>query len=168
MDSSLDDNQKELATATLRSIALNYIERKGPKPPRSLLRALSKLQRRDDIVITRPDKGNGVVILDNVEYTELFKCSSVNQTDKFVPVSNERPKRRGRPPKFYHPYLQREKEATEKIRNILPENIANQLCAQGSRLAHLYGLPKTHKQPATDASHSLGHRNLQFQTCKVA
>ena len=45
-------------------------------------------------------------------------------------------------------YWKREKETSEKIRNILPENIANQLCPQGSpRLAHLYGLPKTHKQP---------------------
>ena len=28
---------------------------------------------------------------------------------------------------------------------ILPKNIADSLCPKGSRLAHLYGLPKTHK-----------------------
>ena len=31
-------------------------------------------------------------------------------------------------------------------RKILPEKIADSVCCQGSRLAHLYGLPKTHKQ----------------------
>ena len=36
LDFSLEDNQKELTTATLRPIAFNYIEKKGPGPPRSL------------------------------------------------------------------------------------------------------------------------------------
>ena len=31
------------------------------------------------------------------------------------------------------------------LREILPKNISDSLCAKGSRLAHLYGLPKTHK-----------------------
>jgi hypothetical protein len=147
LDSSLDENQKELATATLQSIALNYIQRRVPRPPSSLLRALSRLRKRDDIIISRPDKGNGVVILDKVEYKELLKRSSVDKIDKFIPVSNERPKTRGRPPKYYHPYLQREKEVTKEIKAILPKDIADRLCPQGSRLAHLYGLPKTNKQP---------------------
>ena len=30
------ENSKELAAATLRSIALNYINRKGPSPPKQL------------------------------------------------------------------------------------------------------------------------------------
>ena len=55
---------KELAAATLRSNALNYIKRKGLAPPKSMLRAIGQLKKRDDIVITRPDKGSGVVILD--------------------------------------------------------------------------------------------------------
>jgi len=32
------------------------------------------------------------------------------------------------------------------VRRILPKSIANSLVQKGSRLAHLYGLPKTHKE----------------------
>ena len=52
---------------------------------------------------------------------------------------------RGRPPKHFHPYLQKEKELHETSHQILPEEIVNSLSPKRSRLAHLYGLPKTHK-----------------------
>ena len=32
------------------------------------------------------------------------------------------------------------------ITRILPHAVARSLCPTGSRLAHLYGLPKTHKE----------------------
>ena len=58
LESSLsDEKMKELAAATLGPVALNYIERKGPRPPKALLVAIEELKRRDDIVITKPDKG---------------------------------------------------------------------------------------------------------------
>ena len=49
-------------------------------------------------------------------------------------------------PKFYHPLLQKEKELTSTVQKILPKNIADSVVQKGSRLAHLYGLPKTHKK----------------------
>ena len=54
---------KDLATSTLRSIALNYIQRKSPNPPKAPIRALQRLKKRDDIVISKPDKGSGVIVL---------------------------------------------------------------------------------------------------------
>ena len=62
-DKLSDPNLKELAVSTLRSIALNYIQRKSPNPPKALVdhEALNRLKERDDIVITRPDKGLVVV-----------------------------------------------------------------------------------------------------------
>ena len=39
-----DSDAKELAAATLRSIALNYSERKGPSPPKAMLRAINQLR----------------------------------------------------------------------------------------------------------------------------
>ena len=44
-----------------------------------------------------------------------------------------------------HPLLQKEKELRTMLNGILPEEIANTLCPKSSRLAHLFGLPKTHK-----------------------
>ena len=63
LEPTLPDDKKDLAAVTLRSIALNYIERKGPKRPKTLLKSINKLKKLDDIVITKPDKGSGVFVM---------------------------------------------------------------------------------------------------------
>ena len=141
-----NDDLKELATATLRSVALEYTSRRGPKPPEALVKAIEELKRRDDIVITKPNKGSGVVVMDKSQYLCLLSEASINDTSKFRPVSLERPKTKGRPPTYHHPLLEMEKEFDSLLRRILPKPIADSLCPKGSRLAHLYGLPKTHKE----------------------
>ena len=146
LDSHLTDPaKKELAAVTLKSIALNYIDRKSHNPPKALVRALNNLKKREDIVISKPDKGSGVVIMDKEQYVRLLSEASINITTKFIPVDLQRPKTRGRQPKHYHPLLEKEKLIREKVHKILPKSIADPLCPNGSRLAHLYGLPKTHK-----------------------
>ena len=140
-----DSDSKELTSATLRSIALNYIERKSPDPAKALVEALNSLKKRDDIVITKPDKGSGVVIMDRDEYNRLLSEASVDNTSKFVRINEERAKTRGRPPTHYHPLLQKEKELTKILNDTLPDSVATSLRPRGTRLAHLYGLPKTHK-----------------------
>ena len=84
-----------------------------------MLRAIGQLKKRDDIVITRPDKGSGVVILDKTEYVSLLKESSINDETKFIPISLERPKAKGRPPKHYHPLLKKEMELSSIVKKIL-------------------------------------------------
>ena len=86
--------------------------------------------------------------MDKSEYVRLLKESSINDETKFAPVSLERPKTRGRPPKIYHPLLQKEKEVSSAVQRILPKSIADSVVQKGSRLAHLYGLPKTDKKLA--------------------
>ena len=97
------------------------------------------------IVITKPDKGSGVVVMDKSEYILLSKAS-VNDTSKFRPVPSERPKTHGRPSKHYHPLLAKEVLVKSTVTRILPHAVAQSLCLTGPRLAHLYGLPKTHKE----------------------
>lgn len=72
----LEDSEEELASSTLRSIALNYIHRTSPNPPKALVNALNHLKKRDDIVITKPDKG--VVVMDRTEYIRLLSAASVD------------------------------------------------------------------------------------------
>ena len=127
------------------SIPINYIERRGPSPPKSLQRALNQLKQRDDIVITKPDKGTVVVVMNKGDYIRLLSEASIDHEDKFKLVSPDQPKMRGRPVKHYHPLLQKEKEVEKTVREILPENVAVRVYEKGSWLAHLYGLPKTHK-----------------------
>ena len=64
LEPTLPDDKKELATATLRSIGLNYIEWKGPRTPKALVRSIKQLKKRSDIVISKPDKGSGVIVMD--------------------------------------------------------------------------------------------------------
>ena len=78
--------------------------------------------------------------------SKLALESSINDETKFKPVSAERPRLRGRPPKHFHPLLEKEKELTAAVKRILPKDIADSVVQKGSRLAHLYGLPKTHKK----------------------
>ena len=80
-----DADEKELAGSTLRSIALNYIQRTSPNLPKALVKALNRLKKRDDIVITKPDKGSGVVVMDKPEYIRLLRAASVDNTSKFTP-----------------------------------------------------------------------------------
>ena len=147
LESNLVEEKKELiiTAATLRSIALNYIERKGPSPSRSLRRALGQLKKRDDIVVTKPDKGTGVIVMDKSQYIKLLNETSIDNKEKFRSVRLERPKTRGRPPKYYHPLLQKEKELETVVRQILLKDVTDIICPKGSRLVHLYGFLKTHK-----------------------
>ena len=121
---TLCDSKKELAAATLRSIALNYIEHKGPRPPKTLVRSINQLKKRDDIVIRKPDKGSGVVIMNKSDYVRLLSEASINDETKFKSVSLERPRTKGRPPKYYHPLLEREKHLDSVVRRILPRSAA--------------------------------------------
>ena len=146
LERTLADDKKELTAATLRSIALNYIECKPPKPPKPLQRAIQQLKRLSNIVVTKPDKGTGVVIMNKSDYVDLLSQASINDTSKFTPVSSQRPTTRGRPVKHYHPLLQKEKHLESVVRKILPKQIADCVCLAGSRLAHPYRLPKTHKE----------------------
>jgi len=57
----------------------------------------------------------------------------------------KQPKSRGCPPKHFHPLLKKEKDVNTILHEILPQNITDSLSPKGSRLAHLYGLSKTHK-----------------------
>ena len=108
----LAEDKKELAAATLRSIALNYIQRKGPKPPKTLVKSIQQLKKRDDIVITKPDKGSGVVIMDKSDYIRLMSEAAINDRTKFKTFEQQRPNMRGRPPKSVLPSAIREREAS--------------------------------------------------------
>ena len=77
-----NENLRELAAATLRSVALEYINRSSSKPPKALLQAIEDLKKRDDIVVTKPDKGSGVVVMDKSEYLRLLSEASINENQR--------------------------------------------------------------------------------------
>ena len=46
----IPEDLRDIAASTLGFVAVNYIHRKGPKPHRTLLKAIRQLKKRDDIV----------------------------------------------------------------------------------------------------------------------
>ena len=97
-------------------------------------------------MITKPDKGSGVVVMTKSDYDRLLCEASINDNTKFIPVGPERPTTRGSQPKYYHPLFEKNKHLESVVRRILPMKIADSLCIKGSRLFHLYGLPKISKE----------------------
>ena len=137
------NDMKELTATTLQSVALDYTNQKGLRPPKSLLKAIEELRNRDDIVGTKPDKGSGVVVMDKSKYLHLLSEASINDTSKFRPVDTQRPKTRGGPVKYYHLLLQREKQISAVIPKVPSKPIADSIRPNGSRLANLCGPLKT-------------------------
>ena len=130
LEPTLSEDKIELAAATLRSIKLNYIKREGLKPPKPQVRSVQKLKKRADIVITKPDKGSGVFVMDKLEYIRLLNEASIDDLTKFRPVSQQKPTTRGRPPKYYHPLLAKEKHLSVRRDLTWPSYMAFQKCTK--------------------------------------
>ena len=104
------------------------------------LSALNKLCKNKDIVIIRPDKGNGVVILNRPDYinkveTLLADSSKFKKLD--CDMLNICQKREGKLIRFLRDTLQKQKSITDEV--------YRDLFTSGSTPGILYGLPRVHK-----------------------
>ena len=140
-----DPDRKELASATLRSIALNYMAMKGFSPPKALLRALNNIKRRNAIIVSKLGKGSGVLIIDKGEYLRRLICeASINHSSKFAHIHQYRPKSRGS--QKISLTARERKTAPQEGSSDPTQSHSEQLCPKGSRLAHLHGLLKREKK----------------------
>ncbi|XP_050508877.1 uncharacterized protein LOC126886076 [Diabrotica virgifera virgifera] len=124
-------------TARLKDIALNYLN--YFKPPQSNLtkeefNALRNLQKNKNIIIIRPDKGNGIVILDRLNYVEKLN-NILSDNTKFIniPFNN-----------LFKLMLSFEDNSRKKLKNC-SSKIFKETAPTGSQLRRLYGVPKVHK-----------------------
>ena len=97
---------------------------------------LQKLKCNKDIVITHPDKGNGVVILNRDEYIKSM-TELISDKQKFRKLKED-------------PTLKRERALERTLREINKKNIFSDteyssLYPKGSKPARLYGTLKIHK-----------------------
>lgn len=100
---------------------------------------LSNLSRDPSILITRPDKGRGVVVLDRRDYVEKLEIILSDKT-KFKLLDKD-------------PTISRENALTSLLRRMKREEYLTKQEYQnikpvGSVSARLYGLPKVHKTNA--------------------
>ena len=99
------------------------------------------------IVISKPDKGSGVVVMDRANYVDKM-MKILDDVTKFRVIDADKPTR-GRKPLVSHPLLQKEADLDRVLTSMkekLPNDVRNEIRPHGSRLAHMYGLPKLHKQ----------------------
>ena len=97
---------------------------------------LKRLKHNKDIIILRPDKGNGVVVLDKVVYNKAM-VDLLSDNSKFKKLESDLTLRR-------EGQLQRFLRKLKK-NGLLDCNIYREIYPTGSQPARLYGLPKLHK-----------------------
>ena len=103
--------------------------------------AIKALRSNDDIYITKPDKGSGVVILSKNDYNRKMGMI-LNDTTKFLnlgPVdSNDNTAK-------IESRIQRRLLRLKKD-NLISQNVYDAIRPTGSQRPRMYGLPKTHKK----------------------
>ena len=105
-------------------------------------RVQRNLKKNKDVVITKPDKGNEVVILDRKLYNSTIK-EIISDTSKFEKLSED-------------PTLKREASLQPFLRTLKQKNFFNEieydkLYPSGSAPARIYGTPKMHKFSSSDS-----------------
>ena len=97
---------------------------------------LKQLSKNTDIVITKPDKGNGVVILNRKDYDNMIN-DILNDRLKFKKLDHD-------PTLLREGKLQRYLLKLKK-KGFFSDDDYKMVYPTGSSLARVYGLPKTHK-----------------------
>ena len=137
------EETKSQIKAHLSYLANSYFYNYKPSP-RILRqhRVLQNLRKNKDIIITKPDKGNGVVILDRKLYNNAIE-EIISDTSKFEKLNED-------------PTLKREASLQRFLRKLKQKNFFNKneydkLYPSGSAPAGIYGTPKIHIFSSSDS-----------------
>ena len=100
---------------------------------------MRNLRKNNDIIITKPDKGSGVVILDRKLYDNAIQ-EIISDTSIFEKLNED-------------PTLKREASLQRFFQswNFFNENEYDKLYPSGSAPARIYGTPKMHKFSSSDS-----------------
>ena len=133
---------EEFFKTKLKDIALSGY--RNFSPPNFLLtsddyKTLKGLKDDKNIIIIKPDKGNGVVILNRCDYNQKMNAI-LSDTTKFKTLTSDPLKAT----------LSRETKLRNFLRGLKKENVISdelykKLCPTGAKPGILYGLPKVHK-----------------------
>ncbi|XP_068735304.1 uncharacterized protein [Montipora capricornis] len=133
----VDRGQTGKLQAALSHLASSYIASdRVSHNDRKVLQVLKSLKRNKNIVILKPDKGNGVVILDRTVYDSSI-LNIISDSSKFKKLKDDAT-------------LLREGQLQRFLRNLkkndeIENTIYDKTYPSGSQPARIYGLPKMHK-----------------------
>ena len=129
---------------------------------KSDITVLRNLSKDKNIVICKPDKGHGVVIMDKTMYIEKM-LNILNDKNKFIQIKDI-------DPLLYT--LRNEDKLNNRINNfkrkgLITEELASKLTTSGSSPGIMYGLPKIHKsntplRPILSANNTTMYQLSQF------
>ena len=151
VNSFLQKNLKEERFSIPLKVELSHLAQSylsSYKPSHAALkkhRILRNLRKNDSIMISKPDKGSGVVIINKQDYLKKMH-ELLDDTTKFMKVDS----------KVKDPRATEEKDITLfregqlqrflcKLKTYFPQDIYDEIYPTGSVPSRLYGLPKTHK-----------------------
>ena len=142
LDNLKSEETKSQIKAHLSYLANSYVYNYKPSP-RILRqhRVLRNLRKNKDIIITKPDKGNGVIILDRKLYNNAIE-EIISVTSKFEKLNED-------------PTLKCEASLQRFLRKLTQKNFFNEieydkLYPFGSAPARIYDTPKMHKFSSND------------------
>ena len=161
----LSETSVEQLKATLVSACyqyLNYKPRTKHLLTRDHLEALKNLQANQDILLSKPDKGAGIVLMDRSDYIVKMNTILADQT-KFRKMTKEKDKTH---------IIEKSISKTLKFMKqsgYIDTNTFTRLQPKGSTIPRLYGLPKVHKpnvplRPILDMSNSPYHSLAKWLT----
>ena len=132
-----DTKQAGKLVADLSRLAHNYVSSYRPTiEDLKKLRVLKEIRKNKNIVILKPDKRNGVVVLNRSDCDQgILKI--INDTSKFRPIKED-------------PTLLREGRLQRLLRKFkkdghLDDVVYENIYPKGSQQERIYGLPKMHK-----------------------
>ena len=133
----IDKGRTGRIKATLSQLTHSYIASHRPsQSDRKEWKILKSLRRNKNIVILKPDKGNGVVVLDRTTYEDSI-INLISDSSKFSKLNCD-------------PTLSREGKLQRFLRRLkkngeIDDTTYQDICPTGSQPARIYGLPKMHK-----------------------
>ena len=136
--------QRDSLKARLADLAYIYCESKPDNHDNAMQKewfsAINKLQRNDSIIITEPDEGSDVVILNKSDYTNKMNNILHDET-KFERIG---PASTCDNTAAIESRLQKRLHELFKAK-LIPEEVYRSICPTDSQRPRMYGLPKTHK-----------------------
>ncbi|XP_065658976.1 uncharacterized protein LOC136083502 [Hydra vulgaris] len=132
-----NSDSKPQLKSELSHLANNYVYKYTPSE--NCLRKhkiLKRLRNNENIVITRPDKGNGIIVLNKIDYINSLHNIISNKT-KFKELKED-------------PTIKREISLQGYLRKLyelkcFEKDIYTKIYPVGSQPARIYALPKMHK-----------------------
>ena len=126
----LSSHEKDSLKSKVRRTCENYIN----VPSKSQYqKTITKLAKKNDIVILRQDKGRGVVLMNKDKYIE--KCLTQLHTENFVKLDNDPTKRTEN----------KVQEILRQIKDDIGEETYKKIYPSGSNPGKFYGTAKVHK-----------------------